>query len=108
LLFSSSDEIRVPILQKIRFSGAEHRDGVSKFSLRHGIKVKSDGIAHDIRAFIQLLTFPLMEVAEPTIHHIAQIKVHRDYRHIGLHSNTTWLNQQDEVVRHPASMRQAI
>lgn len=97
LTYFISDEIRVPMLQKICFPGAEHRDGVSKFTLRHGVKVKSDRIAHDVRAFIQLLTFPLLEVAEPTIHHISQIKVHRDYRHIGLHSNTTWLNEQDEV-----------
>ena len=86
-------------LKQLRFPGFERRGDVSKFTLRHGVHIKSDHIAHDIQARVKFLTFPLLDVAEPTIHHIGQVKVHRDFRHIGLHSNTTWLNERDEVVR---------
>jgi len=103
LTYRIEDELRIPALQKLHFPGSNERDDISKFTLRHGVEVKSDRIAHDVQAFIQLLTFPRLEVAEPTIHYIAQVKVHRDFRHIGLHSNTTWLNDQDEVEFYNAS-----
>ncbi|OQV25960.1 putative Apolipoprotein B-100 [Hypsibius exemplaris] len=97
LTYYISDDIKSQAMKRLRFPGSEQRDDVSKFTLRHGVRVRSDYTAHDVQAFIKLLTFPLMEVAEPTIYHIAQIRFHRDFRHIGLHSNTTWLNEHDEV-----------
>lgn len=94
----SSNEVQVPILQKLRFPGAEQRHGVSKFVIRNGVKAKVNEVSTDLQYFCNLITFPLLSVPEPTISHVTQLKIHRDGRHVAYHCNTTWLNQDHELV----------
>jgi hypothetical protein len=105
LTYFIADEVRVPLLRQLRFPNAQERNGVSKFVLRHGIKSKNDQTAYDLRVSMKLLTFPLLNVPEPTFEHVTQLRVHRDYRHVGLHHNTTWINSQHELEFLNASLR---
>lgn len=104
LTYFISENVRIPILKKLRFPNAEERRGVSKFVLCHGIKAEMTGMAYDLQAFIKFITFPAMNVPEPSFKHVTQLKVHRDGRHIGVHANTTWLNSQHELEYFNASI----
>jgi len=104
LTYFISEDVRVPILKKLRFPKAEERNGVSKFVIRNGIKVKLDQMAVDLQAFASFFTFPLLSVPEPTFKHVTQLKIHKDLGFAGVFANTTWLNSQHELEFFNASL----
>lgn len=100
-----AQEVQLPYLQKLRQFETEDEEGLIALTVRHGVQIKMNQLAHDIRGFVQLLAFPeSLQVPEPVLAQVAQLKIHRDLRHIGLHWNGTMINHEHKLEFFNASL----